>query len=125
MAKLAPLFRLGLGGRLGHGRQWMPWIGRRDLVGLILHCLATDGPAGILNAVNPEPVTNREFTRVVAAAARRPAVMPAPAWALRLAYGQMAEETLLDSRRVVPTATLRSGFRFSESLAEAVSASLR
>lgn len=125
MAKLAPLFRLGLGGRLGHGRQWMPWIGRRDLVGLILHCLATDGPAGILNAVNPEPVTNREFTRVVAAAARRPAVMPAPAWALRLAYGQMAEETLLDSRRVVPTATLRSGFRFSEPLAEAVAASLR
>lgn len=125
MAMLAPLFRLGLGGRLGHGRQWMPWIGRRDLADLIRFCLAENGPAGVLNAVHPEPVTNREFTRVVAAAARRPAVLPAPAWALRLAYGQMADETLLDSRRVVPAAALRAGFRFSESLAEAVAAGLR
>jgi len=124
MAKLAPLFRLGLGGRLGDGNQWMPWIGRRDLVSLIRFCLAPEGPSGILNAVNPEPVTNREFTRVVAAATRRPAVMPAPGFALRLAYGRMAGETLLDSRRVVPAATLRSGFRFSESLPEAVAASL-
>ncbi len=125
MAKLIPLFRLGLGGRLGHGRQWMPWIGRRDLVSLILHCLDESGPSGVLNAVNPEPTTNREFTRVIAAATHRPAVMTAPAWALRLAFGQMAVETLLDSRRLVPAATLRSGFRFSESLPGAVASSLR
>lgn len=112
MAKLAPLFRLGLGGVLGDGRQWMPWIDRGDLVRLILLCLAPDGPSGILNAVNPGPVTNREFTRTIARAARRPAILPAPAFALRLVYGQMAQEALLDSRRVVPRAALRAGFRF-------------
>ena len=112
MAKLAPVFRLGLGGPLGGGGQWMPWIDRGDLVRLILRCLAPDGPAGVLNAVHPEPVTNREFTRVVARALRRPAFLPAPAFALRLAYGQMAQEALLDSRRVVPLAALRAGFRY-------------
>lgn len=124
MAKLGPLFRLGLGGRLGNGLQWMPWIGRRDLIRLIQHCLAKEGPSGVVNAVHPHPVTNREFTRVVATLARRPALLPAPGWALRLAYGRMAQETLLDSRRAVPRAALASGFRFGESLEESVAAGL-
>jgi uncharacterized protein (TIGR01777 family) len=114
MAKLAPLFRLGLGGRLGDGYQWMPWINRGDLIRLILFCMAENGPRGVLNAVNPLPVTNREFTQIIARGVRRPAILPAPAWALRLAYGQMAQEALLDSRRVVPTAALSHGFHFDQ-----------
>lgn len=112
LAKMAPIFRLGLGGRLGHGRQWMPWIARTDLTRLIRRCLSANGPGGVINAVNPNPVRNRDFTRILAAELRRPAILPVPAFALRLAYGQMAEETLLASRRVVPTAALRAGFRF-------------
>jgi len=112
MAKMAPVFRLGLGGRLGHGRQWMSWIGLHDLVRLIHHCLSERGPAGAVNAVDPHPARNQEFTKVLARELRRPAILPVPAFGLRLAYGQMAEETLLSSRRVVPTAALRSGFRF-------------
>lgn len=112
LAKLAPVFRLGLGGRLGDGRQWMPWIDLRDLAALIGFCLSAAGPSGVVNAVHPSPVTNRTFTAAVARAVRRPAFLPVPAWALRLAYGQMAREALLDSRRVVPGAALAAGFRF-------------
>lgn len=115
LGKMAPIFRLGLGGRLGDGRQWMPWISLHDLVRLLRRCLAATGPAGVLNAVHPLPVRNRDFTRALAEALRRPAILPAPAWALRLAYGQMAEEALLASRRAIPAAALRAGFRFETS----------
>ena len=115
MAKLAPLFRLGLGGRLSHGRQWMSWIGLHDLVRLIQLGLSADGPAGVVNAVSPHPVRNRDFTRILAEETHRPAPFPVPAFGLRLVYGQMADETLLSSRRVVPTAAQRAGFRFETS----------
>ncbi len=115
LAKMVPIFRLGLGGRLGHGRQWMPWISRHDLSRLVRRCLSANGPSGIVNAVNPDPVRNRDFTRILAAELGRPAILPVPAFALRLAYGQMAEETLLASRRVVPAAAIRAGFRFESS----------
>lgn len=112
LAKMAPIFRLGLGGRLGHGRQWMPWIGLPDLTRLIQHCLETGCPAGVVNAVNPTPVRNADFTKTLASVLNRPAILPAPAFALRLVYGQMADETLLSSRRAVPAAALRAGFPF-------------
>lgn len=115
LAKMAPIFRLGLGGRLGHGRQWMPWIGRHDLSRLVWRCLSANGPGGIVNAVNPDPIRNRDFTQILATELGRPAILPVPAFALRLAFGQMAEETLLASRRVVPSAALRAGFRFDSS----------
>lgn len=112
LAKMAPFFRLGLGGRLGSGDQWMSWIADYDLTRLIHRCLSSDGPAGVVNAVHPHPVRNGEFTATLGRVMRRPAILPAPAWALRALYGQMADETLLSSRRVIPAAALRAGFRF-------------
>lgn len=114
MAKLGPLFRLGLGGRLASGRQWMGWIELHDLTRLIRRCLAPVGPSGVVNAVHPIPARNAEFTAALARAAGRPAFLPVPAFALRLAFGTMAVETLLASRRAVPRVALDLGFRFSD-----------
>jgi hypothetical protein len=124
---MLPVFRLGLGGRLGDGRQWMGWIALHDLTRLIRRCLAPVGPSGVVNAVGPAPVTNAEFTATLARALRRPALIPAPAWGLRLAMGKMAEETLLASRRAVPGAARSMGFAFheSESIDTALAAALR
>ncbi len=127
LAKMLPVFRLGLGGRLGDGRQWMGWIGLHDLTRLIRRCLAPVGPSGVVNAVGPAPVTNAEFTAALGRALGRPAFLPAPAWALRLAMGRMADETLLASRRAVPGAAAGFGFAFHESadIAAALAAALR
>lgn len=127
LAKMLPIFRLGLGGRLGDGRQWMAWIALHDLTRLIRRCLAAVGPSGVVNAVGPSPVTNAEFTAALGGALRRPAFLPAPAFALRLAMGRMADETLLASRRGVPRVAKELGFRFqeSESLGAALAAALR
>jgi len=111
LQRMLPLFKAGLGGRLGSGRQWMSWINLEDLVELI--CLALEQPelAGPLNATAPSPVTNAEFTRQLAARLRRPALLPVPAFALRMVFGEMAS-VLLDSQRVLPQAALAAGFRF-------------
>jgi uncharacterized protein len=110
LAKMLLPFKLGLGGRLAGGRQWMSWIHIDDLVGLLLHA-ADQQVAGPMNAVAPHPVTNVEFTRALAGALRRPAIFPMPALALKLAVGQFAE-VLLASQRVVPQVALRSGYTF-------------
>jgi len=112
LKKMLPLFRLGLGGRIGHGRQSMSWIALDDLVSLILHCIDEESLAGPVNAVAPGAVTNREFTAALARVLRRPALLPAPAFLLRLALGGMAEELLLSSTRAVPAKALASGFTF-------------
>jgi uncharacterized protein (TIGR01777 family) len=109
--RLRAVFRLGVGGRLGSGRQWMPWIHVEDVAGAIEFALATEDLKGPLNLGAPEPVTNREFTRQLAAALRRPAVFHVPAIALRLALGGFGE-TLLASYRIVPERLLRHGFEF-------------
>ncbi|MBI4375902.1 MAG: TIGR01777 family protein [Elusimicrobia bacterium] len=111
LGKMLPIFRLGLGGPLGHGRQWMSWIAREDLVRLIVHCIEKrlHGP---INGTAPHPVTNRQFTRSLGRALHRPAFLPAPAFALRLAFGQMAEEALLSGQRVLPAKALESGFKY-------------
>ena len=106
---LAP-FMLGLGGRLASGRHWMPWIHLDDLAALLLHA-AKFGLTGPLNAVAPAPVTNLQFTRALAKAARRPAILPVPEFALRLMFGELAS-VLLASKRVVPHAAIGAGFRF-------------
>jgi uncharacterized protein (TIGR01777 family) len=111
LAKMAPPFRLGLGGRLGNGAQWMPWIHLADLVALLLHAAEHDALAGAVNAVGIAPVTNREFTRALGRALGRPAVLPVPAPALRLLFGEMAF-ALLASTRALPSAALRAGFAF-------------
>jgi uncharacterized protein (TIGR01777 family) len=107
-------FRLGIGGRLGHGRQWVSWVSRADLVRAIAFVLARPELAGPVLAVAPEPVTNREFTRALAAALHRPAVVPVPAFALRLLFGRMADELLLASQRARPERLLHAGFVFDE-----------
>lgn len=117
-----PLFRFGLGGRLGSGAQWFSWISRRDEVGAILHALAETALAGPVNASAPGPVTNREYTRLLARALHRPAALAVPPAALRLALGrQLTDELLLGSLRVLPKKLLDTGFRFEDpALAEAL-----
>lgn len=111
LARMLPPFRLGIGGRLGSGRQWMPWIHIEDLTGLYLHAVATEGISGPVNGVAPNPVRNRDFTKALGVAVGRPAVLPVPAPALRLALGELAE-VLLGSQRVHQKATGRSGYAF-------------
>jgi uncharacterized protein (TIGR01777 family) len=111
LARMAPPFRLGLGGPLGSGRQWVPWVHLDDVVGLALHAAATAGLRGPVNTVAPKPATNAELTRALGRVLRRPAVLPVPGFALRLALGGLADEVLA-SARVVPAAALRSGYRF-------------
>ena len=124
LKKLLPLFRAGLGGRVGNGHQWMSWIGLVDAVGAIMHAIENPQLSGPVNAVAPHAVTNLEFTRALATALQRPAFLPVPAFALRLAFGQMAEETLLASARVEPVALLRSGYRFRQPQLEGALASV-
>ncbi len=112
LAKLLPLFRMGLGGRLGSGQQWMSWISLPDLVSAIFHMIQTPQLAGPVNIVAPNPVRNSEFTQTLARALHRPAIFPAPAFALRAAFGEMADEALLSSARVIPEQLAQSGFRF-------------
>jgi uncharacterized protein (TIGR01777 family) len=114
LARLVPLFRLGLGGNLGDGRAWMPWITLGDAVGVLRYCIENDSLRGPVNTVAPQAVVNAEFTRALAAALHRPAILPAPAFALRLAFGQMADEALLASARVVPQKLQRAGFHFDD-----------
>ena len=109
LQKMLPAFRLGAGGRLGSGRQWMPWIHLDDLLRLIEFALGHDGVSGPLNAVVQNPVTNREFTAALAHALRRPAVVAMPAFLLKILFGEMAC-VLLDSQRAIPRAALDAGF---------------
>ena len=105
-------FKLGLGGRLGTGRQFMSWVALADLAAALTVALADDRLQGPVNAVAPFPVTNAEFTRVLARVLARPALFPAPAFALRLLLGQMADELLLASTRVVPRKLKEAGFQY-------------
>ena len=111
LRSMLPPFRLGIGGRLGSGRQWMSWIHVDDLVELFARALSDERVTGVVNGVAPRPVTNAEFTRKLAHALGRPALIPAPAFALRLALGEMSS-ILLASQRVAPRAALALGFRF-------------
>lgn len=112
LARLAPLARWGLAGPLGSGRQFWPWIALADHVRALLHLLDRPELAGPFNLVAPQPVRQRDFARTLGRAVRRPAVIPTPGWALRLAAGEFGGE-LLASQRVVPAALLASGFRFA------------
>jgi uncharacterized protein (TIGR01777 family) len=124
LAKLALPIRLGIGGPLGDGRQWVPWIHAVDVVGLMLFLLREEGAQGPVNAVAPEPVRNRELARAVARVLRRPALLRAPAFALRAALGELADE-LLGSRRVLPKRAQELGFHFEHpTLASALEAEL-
>jgi uncharacterized protein (TIGR01777 family) len=112
LAKMLLPFKLGLGGVLGSGKQYMSWIDLDDLVAVILHAMDDGDLDGAVNAVAPEPVTNREFTRTLGRVLHRPTILPAPAFALRLLLGEMAEELFLASTRAVPARLRRHGFTF-------------
>ncbi len=112
LAKMLPLFRAGLGGPLGNGRQWMSWVSLDDAVRALGWAIGDEAMAGPVNLASPNPVTNAEFTRTLAATLNRPAIIPAPAWGLRAAVGRMADEALLASARVEPARLRTRGFPF-------------
>jgi uncharacterized protein (TIGR01777 family) len=113
LGKLKPLFKLGLGGRLGSGRQYQPWISLVDEVGAIRFALDTDALRGPVNATGPAPVTNRELTHEMGRAAHRPALAVVPGPALRLALGEFAGVGVLAGQRAVPAALLSHGYVFT------------
>jgi uncharacterized protein (TIGR01777 family) len=114
LKKMLLPFRLGLGARLGSGKQWMSWISIDDAVQAVHQALIDDGLQGPVNVTSPEPVTNRDFTRTLARVLSRPALFAVPESALRLALGEMARATILSSARVVPARLLQAGYRFGQ-----------
>lgn len=112
LQKMLLPFRLGLGGNMGNGQQWWSWIDLEDLVGAAIHIMKSDSLQGAVNMVAPGPVRNAEFTKTLAKVLSRPAIFPMPAFAARLAFGQMADELLLASQRVEAARLLASGYRF-------------
>lgn len=114
LARMRLPFLLGLGGPLGNGRQYMSWISLTDVVRALRHCADDRAVRGPVNLTAPQPVTNREFTRTLGRVLHRPAILPAPAFALRLLLGEMGEALLLGGQRVLPAALQASGFRFTD-----------
>ena len=112
LPKMLTPFRLGLGGRMGDGCQWWPWVSVRDVVGAIQHVLNHESLSGPVNTVAPNPVSNAEFTRILASVLRRPALFPMPAFAVRMIFGEMGEELFLGSQRVEPAKLASSGYQF-------------
>jgi len=112
LGKMLPAFRLGVGGKLGSGRQYWSWVGMDDLMAIILQILLNPALSGPVNAVSPFPVTNAEFTHTLGAVLRRPTLVTVPAFVLKLLFGEMAEAALLGSCRVRPARLEETGYRF-------------
>jgi uncharacterized protein (TIGR01777 family) len=112
LSRMLPPFRMGFGGVLGSGKQYVSWVALDDLPGVVLHVLSNGDLRGPVNAVSPNPVTNREFTEALGRALSRPTPVPVPAFALRLAVGEMADALLLASARVYPRRLEETGYRF-------------
>ncbi|PYP86460.1 MAG: TIGR01777 family protein [Blastocatellia bacterium AA13] len=112
LTKMMPPFKMGVGGRIGSGQQFISSVALDDVVGAIIHAIGTESLTGAINMVAPNPVTNEEFTRVLGRILSRPTIFPLPAFAARLAFGEMADELLLSSARVEPRRLLESGYRF-------------
>jgi uncharacterized protein (TIGR01777 family) len=114
LERMLPPFRLGLGGHLGNGRQWMSWVSRDDAVAIIRTAIDRDALSGPVNATSPNPVRNSDFTRMLGAALHRPAIATVPAFALELMFGELAREALLASQRMVPARLQEIGFEFTD-----------
>lgn len=112
LAKMMLPFKFGAGGRLGNGRQWMSWVMLADVVGILWFAIENGAVRGAMNVVAPQPARNAEFTKTLAKAMRRPALFPAPAFALRLALGEMVDALLLSSQHVVPKELEKLNYRF-------------
>jgi uncharacterized protein (TIGR01777 family) len=113
LGKVLPIFRLGLGGKLGSGQQWMPWIALVDELAAIKFLLSEESVSGAVNVCAPEPVRNAEYTAALGRALRRPAIARVPRFALQAALGGFADEGALVSQRVIPRRLLDAGFEFS------------
>jgi uncharacterized protein len=114
LAKMLTPFKLGVGGKIGDGRQYMSWIALDDVVGAIQFILANASIAGPVNLVAPQPATNAEFTKTLGRVLSRPTILPMPAFAARLAFGEMADALLLSSTRVAPQVLTAAGYRFRQ-----------
>ncbi len=112
LTKMLTPFRLGIGGRLGSGRQYLSWIMIEDYVRAVFHLMRAQNIQSPVNIVSPEPVTNREFTKILAKVLNRPAILPVPSFILKVLFGEMAVETLLSSTRAIPQLLMGSGFEF-------------
>ena len=112
LAKMLTPFRMGVGGKVGDGKQWMSWIALGDVVGALKFLIADKSIRGAVNIVAPNPVTNSEFTRTFGRALSRPTIFPMPAFGARLAFGEMADALLLSSQRVAPSVLQDRGFPF-------------
>ena len=119
LAKMLPPFRMGVGGRIGSGKQWMSWIALDDVIGGLQFALANDSIRGPVNFVAPNPVTNAEFTKTLGKALSRPTLFPIPAFVVRLLFGEMGEALLLGGQRVAPKELLAHGYQFQYSQLEA------
>ncbi len=125
LPKMLPAFRMGVGGKVGSGRQWWSWVQVEDVAGAILHALKTE-VSGPVDVVAPNPATNAEFTKVLGQVLSRPTMFPVPAFAARLIFGQMADELLLASQRVEPAKLQASNYQFRfPNLKEALSYTLK
>jgi uncharacterized protein (TIGR01777 family) len=112
LARLIPIFKLGIGGKLGSGKQYQPWISLADEVAAIRHVLTTDSISGPVNLAGPAPVRNVELSKAIGRVLHRPSVLPAPAFGIRLVIGELADEGALASQRVIPEVLLTSGYEF-------------
>jgi uncharacterized protein (TIGR01777 family) len=124
LKKMLLPFKLGLGGPIGGGEQWMSWVDREDALRLIAWAVAEESARGVYNGTAPHPVKNRELTRALGRALRRPAILPVPAFALKLLFGEMAEEVLLGGQRVLPVRVEREHFAFEHPLLDVALAQL-
>ena len=112
LARMLPAFKLGLGGPIGSGKQWMSWIHIDDMLEIIFHCINNPEIQGAVNATAPNPVTNRDFSATLAAVLKRPDFLSMPAIMVKILFGEMGEELLLQGQRVVPAKMLAAGFEF-------------
>ena len=119
LKKMLTPFRMGVGGRLGSGRQWMSWVSLDDAVGAFRHAITTESLTGAVNVGSPNPVTNADFTRTLGKVLGRPAVLPMPAFVVKTIFGEMGEALLLASQRMLPVKLQASGYQFKHVQLEA------
>ncbi len=112
LAKMLPAFKVGLGGSMGSGLQWMSWVHMSDLLGMIHYAIDNSTISGAINATAPNPVINKEFSRILGKVLKRPVILPMPAFLLKLMMGEMAEELLLSGQRIIPKKMMQAGFKF-------------
>ena len=112
LSKMLLPFKLGLGGRIGHGKQWMSWIHLDDLVSIIMYCIEHNNLSGAINGTSPYPVTNQDFTKVLGKVLKRPTIVPMPDVFVKLIMGQMGEELLLAGKKILPVKILDAGYIF-------------